>query len=143
MSRNRENLPMPGTRMVGTPALRIRRGIRGEGNIGCIIWAVVLAIVVLICLKAVPVKIKTSEFQDYIREQAKFSTRTSAKKVEARVFRKARELDLPLDRKNLLVEKIGNERIRIKASYTVLLEFPGYTYQWHFKHEVDRAIYDI
>lgn len=118
-----------------------RRGpSRGEGNLGCILWAILLGLVVLIAVKAVPVKISSSELYDYMLEQVKLSPNTPPELMEKRILQKARELDLPLDKKGLEVERVG-DRIRITANYTVPVEFPGYTYQWEFRHAIDRSIF--
>ena len=74
-------------------------------------------------------------------ELAKFSAaeqpRRSSKK---QILQRAKELDIPLDKDDVEVQRVG-DRIRMEASYTVPLEFPGYTYEWHFDHEVDRPIF--
>jgi hypothetical protein len=56
------------------------------------------------------------------------------------LLRKARDLQLPVDPKRLTVSKRG-ERIRIECSYEVPIEFPGYTYVWHFEEEIDEPIF--
>lgn len=113
---------------------------RGEANFGCILWAILLTVAVVICWEAVPVKIANVEFQDYLVEQAKFAHNADARKIRGRVLHKASELDLPLDPKKLHVERTG-DRIRIRADYVVPLEYPGYTYEWAFEHDVNRGIY--
>jgi len=42
--------------------MRRRRGITGAGNLGCLIWLVVLVLVGHVLWKVVPVKIRTSTF---------------------------------------------------------------------------------
>ena len=34
-------------------------------------------------------------------------------------------------------------RVRMRATYEITLEFPFYTYVWHFDHNVDRPIFII
>lgn len=118
----------------------VRWNQRGDGKLGCIIWTIVLAIVVLIAWKAIPVKIKSAELYDFMVEQAKFAANARPDVLKRRILQRAKELDLPLKEKALSVERIG-DRIRMKASYTVYLEFPGYTYTWDFNHVIDRPIY--
>ena len=57
-----------------------------------------------------------------------------------RILAKARELDLPVDPKRVSVERRG-ARIVLKASYTVPVEFPFYTYNWKFDVVVDRPVF--
>ena len=35
----------------------------------------------------------------------------------------------------------NGDRLRMRATYTVPLEFPGYTYHWNFDHQVDVPIF--
>ncbi len=117
-----------------------QRRQRGEGRLGCLFWGIVLAIVILIAIKAVPVKYSSSKLFDFMDEQAKFAQQVKPDYMKRAILRKARELELPLDPKRLTVEKTGG-RIRIRASYEVPLEFPGYTYIWHFEEEIDEPIF--
>ena len=114
----------------------------GEGRLGCIIWLLVLAAFALVCFKAIPVKIKSAELYDYMEEQAKFAGSTSSEILRQRIIKRAGDLGLPVKPKDVMVERAGG-RIRMTVSYTVLLEFPAYTYRWSFTHEVDRPIFVI
>lgn len=116
----------------------LRQG--GEGRVGCILWLLVLLVVSMILWKAIPVKIQSAEFYDFMNEQAKFAQGSSPEAIKKRILNRAEQLDLPVDEKNLSVEKPG-DRIRIKCSYSVPLEFPGYTYHWQFDHEIDEPIF--
>ncbi|HRC84762.1 MAG TPA: hypothetical protein PK413_04050 [Thermoanaerobaculia bacterium] len=113
---------------------------RGEGNVGCLIWLVILAAVGLILWKAVPVKVATTELYDYMVELTRFAPNRSTEDLKKAVLKKAKELDLPLDAKNITVEK-DPSRIRFTVKYTVPLEFPGYTYLWEVNEVVDRPIF--
>lgn len=117
-----------------------RRRQRGEGRVGCLFWGVVLAICILIGIKTVPVKYDSAQLFDFMDEQAKFAQQTSPDYMKKAIMRKARELEVPLDPKRLTVEKRGG-RIRIQASYEVPIEFPGYTYIWHFEEEINEPIF--
>lgn len=120
--------------------MRRRQGEAGDGKLGCILWGLLLAIGVLIGWKAIPVKIATSELYDFMVEQAKWAGHTSAETIEKRIFSKANELNLPVDRRNIDATK-GGGRLRMRATFTVPLEFPGYTYNWDFDLQVERPIY--
>ena len=69
---------------------------RGEGRIGCMFWGVVLAIVALIGIKMIPVKYASSQFFDYMDEQAKFAQKVKPDLMKRSLMKKARELQLPL-----------------------------------------------
>lgn len=113
---------------------------RGEGRVGCLFWAVVLAIVVLIGIKMVPVKYASSQLFDFMDEQAKFAQKTTPDGMKKAILRRARELQVPLDPKRVTVKKSGG-RIRIEAAYEVPVKFPGYTYVWKFEEEIDEPIF--
>ncbi len=120
--------------------MRRRRGEAGDSKLGCILWGLLLAIGILIGWKAIPVKIATSELYDFMVEQAKWAGGTDAKTIENRIFSKATELNLPVDRRKVEATK-GGGRLRMRATFTVPLEFPGYTYNWDFDLQVERPIY--
>jgi len=123
--------------------MRKRIAERGEGNLGCILWLLVLGLAVLISWKLIPVKIASAEFNDFMADQAQLAgVNTTAEDVKKNILQRAAELKLPLDKDHIKVERIG-DRIRMEADYVVPVEFPGYTYNWHFHHELDRPIFVV
>jgi hypothetical protein len=113
---------------------------KGSGNLGCILWTIVLVVGVLIAYKAIPVKIKSAELYDHMVEMGKFGGKTEPAEMEKDILATAQRLELPLDKEHLKVERIG-DRLRMRATYTVPLEFPGYTYHWNFDNQVDVPIF--
>jgi hypothetical protein len=113
---------------------------RGEGNVGCILWAVLLAVGVLIAWKVVPIKIKNAELYDFMVQQAQLAQHSSSDELAKRILYKAKELDLSVTEKNVVIQK-GRERIRMEVKYTVTLDFPFYSYDWDIDHQVDRPIF--
>jgi hypothetical protein len=122
--------------------MRRRRGEAGDGKLGCILWGLLLAIGILIGWKAIPVKIATSELYDFMVEQAKWAGSTSAETLEKRIYDKAIQLNLPVDRRRVTAQKAGGT-LRMRATFTVPLEFPGYTYDWEFDLQVERPIFIV
>jgi hypothetical protein len=120
--------------------MRRRSAEAGSGNLGCILWVVLLAVAVLVAWKAIPVKVRSAELYDHMEEMTKFGARTTPEDMEKDIINKAHELDLPLDKEHVKVERIG-DRVKMEASYTVPLDFPGYTYNWHFDHQLDRPLF--
>lgn len=112
----------------------------GEGQLGCIVWAVIVGIVALIAWKAIPVKIASAELYDFVDDQARYTKKGSEEKAHKVILNKARELGLPLLDDDLLVERRG-DNVFISYYYTVDLEFPGYTYSWEFSDEFDRQVF--
>lgn len=120
-----------------------RTAERGEGNLGCIVWVLLLAIGVLFAWKLIPVKMNSAELYDYMDELARFSAGHEAPEdIKKKLLGRADELRIPLDKDHVMVERSG-DRIRMSVDYTVPVEFPGYTYNWHFHHELDRPIFIV
>lgn len=114
---------------------------RGEGNLGCILWAVVVIVVAHVAWMMVPVKIASAQLADFMEEQAKWAERRSPEQIEKAILAKARELELPLDPKKVSAHRRG-DHIYMRAEYTVPVTFVGgYTYEWHFVHDIDRPIF--
>lgn len=106
---------------------------KGEGTFGCVLWSLVLVIIVMIAWKMVPIKVATAEFHDFMDDQAKVAGNRSAAAIRKAIMHKARELDLPIDPKELVVEH-DRKVIKMQVSYTIPVEFPGYTYYWDFEY---------
>jgi hypothetical protein len=123
--------------------MRQRAAQRGEGNLGCIFWLLVLVVAVLISWKMIPVKVNSAEFADYMVEVAQFqSANKPPEELKKLLLFRAGELGIPLTKENVSVVKNG-DRIRMSVDYTVPVDFPGYTYNWHFHHELDRPIFIV
>ena len=123
--------------------MRQRAAQRGEGNLGCIFWLLALAIAVLISWKLIPVKVNSAEFADYMVEVAQFqSANKPPEELKKMLIFRAGELGIPLTKENVSVVRNG-DRIRMTVDYTIPVDFPGYTYNWHFRHELDRPIFIV
>ncbi len=114
----------------------------GEIRFSSIIWLLIAVVTGMVCYEAIPVKLRSSQFQDFMTESAKFSTHLKAEQLEKQIIDRGQFLNLPVDKKSVKVKKT-NGRIKIEANYVIPLEFPGYTYSWEFKHFVDRPVFII
>jgi hypothetical protein len=122
---------------------RRRTAQSGEGNLGCIIWALVLGLAILISWKMIPVKVNSAELADYMVEVAQFqSAQKTPEEIKKMILLRASELNIPLAKENVTIVRAG-DRIRMTVDYTVPVDFPGYTYNWHFRHELDRPIFIV
>jgi hypothetical protein len=119
-----------------------RRREHGGARLGAIIWLVLFVVVVMISKEAIPVKIRSSQLEDFMIELAKFSTKETDERLKRRILEKADELQLPLVKEDVTVKKTAG-RVRMRATYEITLEFPFYTYVWHFDHNVDRPIFIV
>lgn len=120
-----------------------RTAERGEGNLGCIVWLLVLAVAVMISWKMIPVKVNNAELVDFMTEVAQFqSAQKTPEEIKLIILARAGELGIPLTKENVTVTKT-RDRVRMTVDYTMPVQFPGYTYNWHFRHELDRPIFIV
>lgn len=114
---------------------------RGEGNLGCIVGVVVLAVVVIIAIKAVPAKLAVAELTDYAGELADRATTPGMtdEVIAQRILERANKLRLNLAAENLQVSR-SNVYITIEMRYEVVLKYPLYTYVWKVHKSVERPL---
>jgi hypothetical protein len=115
---------------------------RGEGRAGCFFWLAVLAMFIYIAYQAIPVKVNSSDLQEFIVRQAESAGSASADQIEKSILARAKDLELPVTPENLTVEK-GAGRIVITCSYEVPISLLVYTYNWKIEHNVDRPVFLI
>jgi hypothetical protein len=120
------------------------RWARGAGNIGCLLWLVVIVLVGHILWKVVPVKIRTSTFYDSMQEQASFGSIKSLPAIEWEILRRAEELKIPVTKENLKVTRARNS-VTVEAHYTITIDLFGgaYKYVWKFDQVVERPTFAV
>jgi hypothetical protein len=118
----------------------IRRSERGEGNFGCLFGLVLLAIAALFAYKMIPVKVKNAEMRAAIVDEAKSAGTHNDGVIREYIYAKAMEDHLPLSKDDIRINRTRDE-ISIDVEYTVPIEFPGFTYQWHVAHHASNPIF--
>jgi hypothetical protein len=116
------------------------RGQRGEGQIGCIVGLIILVAASYIAFKMIPVKVRAADLRQEITDVARSAGMYSEPEIRKRIMGKAEELGLPLQPGDLKVLR-KSDRVLIEATYVVPVEFPGYTYQWKFRHIADNPVF--
>ena len=112
-----------------------RNGERGDGRIGFLISLALLGIAIFVGAKIIPVRVNAYEFRDFIQEECRFAaTRSHDEEIFKRVLDKAHDLQLPLDKKNLHMERTTHEMI-ISAKYTQTIDLKVTKYVFKFDHE--------
>ena len=61
---------------------------RGEGNLGCILWAVVVVVVAHVAWTMVPVKIASAQLSDFMEDQAQFAEHRSPEQIKKAILRR-------------------------------------------------------
>jgi hypothetical protein len=113
---------------------------RGEGQFGCLVGLVLLALAGLIAYRLIPVKVKTAELRDTVTDESKSAGQHNDKEIRGNILAKAKQLDLPVTDKDISINR-SNSYIRIEVKYTVPVAFPGYTYNWNFRHYYENPIF--
>jgi hypothetical protein len=120
--------------------MRRHAGERGENNIGCLLWILLAMAVGFVLYKVIPVKISIVNLYDHAEDLAQYSGRLSGEQIKKKFLDRAKDLGLPVDPKKVIVDK-RKDRIKIRYSFTVPIEFPGYTYQLKVDREIERQIF--
>ncbi|MBZ5640420.1 MAG: hypothetical protein LAO51_16890 [Acidobacteriia bacterium] len=108
-------------------------GEKGEGRIGLLISLALLAMGIFVGVKIIPVRINAYEFGDFIEQECRFAAvRNQDSEVAKRILAKATELEIPLKKTDLKVERTANEMI-ITAEYVqpIDLKVTVYTYRFY------------
>lgn len=113
---------------------------RGDTNIGCILWALLLVAAAVFLWRTVPVKYANASLYDHMEELAKFSHDRNVDQLKKGILDKARELDLPVSPKQVWVEKTG-DRIKMRCTYTVPVDLIVFTWEWKVDHVVSAPIF--
>jgi hypothetical protein len=122
--------------------MRRTRAARGAGNIGCVLWLVVLVVIGHVLWKVVPVKIRSSEFYDVMQEQASFGSIKSEHQIQYEILRRAQQLQIPVTKENLKIVR-ARESVTVEAHYQITIDFFGgaYKYVWKFDPVVTRPTF--
>ena len=118
-----------------------RRRERGEGRLGTLVGLAVLALTIYLGCKVVPVMINAYTFRDFLEQESRFAAlRKKDDEVAKRVFAKARELELPVDAKNIKISR-SPSRFDIAVKYTIPIETPVYVYNWAFDEKFSAPLF--
>jgi len=104
-----------------------------------IVFSLVLIVVLIFLgLKFVPVYYENYSFNDYVADEsrrASYAANTSADSIRDEVFKKATELEIPVTKEEIHVEKGGSGGVvpvSISVDYTVHLDLLVTTTDLHF-----------
>lgn len=115
---------------------------KGEGKAGVIFWLLVFLAAGAVGKEWIPAKISDMQLKDHIEELAKLYPRKKAEFYTDMIMRRAKDLDIPLERKKVIVDKTG-QRVRVKLEYTQPLDLIFTTWNLTFKTDMERDIFQI
>lgn len=120
--------------------MRRFRSQRGEGQLGCVVGLLVLLAAIFVAYKMVPVKVKAAELRGEVVDEAKSAGVRSDEQIARNILRTAEANNLPVSKEDIQITRTANT-IRVEVNYTVPIEFPGYTYNWDFRHVAENPIF--
>lgn len=120
----------------------MRRNLRerGEGQLGCIFGLILVLLAVFVAYKVIPVKVRAADLRQTVVDEAKSAGTHDDKLILKSILAKAEENNLPVTEDNVTIERRASN-IYVNVEYTVPIQFPGYTYNWHIVHHAENPIF--
>ncbi len=111
---------------------------QGGSRLQLLIALLIVAAIILAAVRITPVYVSSYEFEDAMRSQAKYAgvNDKSPQQIQRELHRKALELSLPLERKQISVTPAARG-VRIAARYTVPIDLVVYTANFTFDFQAD------
>ena len=111
---------------------------QGGTRLQLLIALLIAAAIILAAVRITPVYVSSYEFEDAMRSQAKFAgvNNKPPRQIQQELHRKALELSLPLERKQISVTPAARG-VRIAARYTVPVDLVVYTANFTFDFQAD------
>ncbi len=114
---------------------------RGEGRLGLLLALVVLFSAAYAAWVIIPIKVKTYEFYDAMRSEARFgAVRKRDTVVHDRLMKKARQLQIPLKAENLEIKRDGGMYV-VVAQYTIPVDLTVYKTEWIYRERATAPIF--
>jgi hypothetical protein len=120
---------------------------RGDSKLGCVVSLVLLALAIVIAVKAVPVRVAVADLEDFCVREAEhaslrheFQGRTPEQQITDEILIEAQKENLPVSRDHIKVWRDTQDE-HIQVTYNVVIDFLVYKYNWHVVHSVDRPLF--
>ena len=112
----------------------LKNGQRGEGRVGFIVALVIVMVGLFVGIKVIPVRINAYQLDDTLREEARFASvnRNSDEEIKIRILEHAHILNIPLEAKNVTIERIRKEVI-VTARFVQPIDLKVTTYNFRFE----------
>jgi hypothetical protein len=116
------------------------RSRRGEGAFGLIVGLGVLFVVVVACVRILPLHIRGNEILDAMNEAANFGSLKGPEKLQMDIYLKAQNAKVPLKMEAIRIERNGSY-ITISAQYEQSADIFGYKYVYKFDKRVEKPVF--
>ena len=88
----------------------------------------------------IPIKVKAAELRGQVVDEAKSAGMHSDARIMAEILKTANATGLPVTEDNVKIRR-GGANIVVDVEYVVPVDFPGFTYNWKFKHHAENPIF--
>jgi hypothetical protein len=115
-----------------------RRSFETMGTLKAIGGIIAIILVIVACFEVAPPMMANYSYQDDLRTIALMDGANFQKTdedVRTDVVRKAKEHDLPIEGKNVTVQRMntpGMSAVYVAVDYSVTVNLPGYSFDMHF-----------
>ena len=113
---------------------------RGEGAFGLVVGLAVLFVVVVGCVRIVPLHIHGNEVLDAMNEAANFGGLKPLERLQNDIYLRAQGARVPLKMEAIRVERVGTY-IAISAKYEQTADIFGYKYVYKFDKRVEKPVF--
>jgi len=110
---------------------------RGEGRLGVVIWLLLMAAGIFVAVRTIPTRMAVLELHDFADSQVQLAgtmTRVKTDEILKSVLDKAKELEIPLEKKDLDLDIRQND-LRMTMKHRVVVNLEVYEWVWDFNEE--------
>ena len=113
--------------------------MRGGSRLNTFVALLLTAGLILAAVRIVPVYVRSYEFEDAIRSEARFAgvNQKSPIRIQGDLYRKALQLNLPVRAEAISVVPTVGSGVRISVRYTVPVDLIVYQHSMNFNLQVD------
>jgi hypothetical protein len=113
------------------------RGERGAGHLKAIVWTLILASLIYVAVKVIPILVNEYEFRDGLQTIAQFASvnRQPNDKLRDSILKEAQKDDVPIQSEDIKVEGAGGN-VRINIDYSVTVDLGVYKWTLNFNPSV-------
>lgn len=104
---------------------------RGRTTLGCLVLILIAVAIGYFAVNVGLSYLNYFEYQDAMRQEARFASRRTDDQIKRRLAAKADSLGLPEAAGKVTVRRI-NRQVFIESDYYDSIEFPGYVREVHF-----------
>lgn len=117
----------------------VARARPGRSSLGCLVTLLLLTAVGYFGVNAGEAWLRFYEFQDAMKQEARFASRRSDDDINHRLRAKADSLGLPPEAAKSIRVRRTTRVLRIRAEYSETIEMPLVTRELHFEPKVETS----